>query len=216
VYFKFPIQPGRAVTPSSADNKIWCADETSDPPSPPVTVPWSGLYFGFSIQEADQRAAAGFKNDPSFKNYTRERLAQLFTQGLHYLLHYPSPADEFMAKAASKELQPQLVCFPWAMLEARGRHGIFELSEKNDASFASAVSQVAATTSMAISMFERLAKFAGEKHEGQHIPPVIAITSTGPNTTVYLTYCEIIDDKLRDHVRARTCTMSWGGKVLTD
>jgi hypothetical protein len=216
VYFEFPIQPGRAVTSSSADNEIWRADETSDPPSPPVTVPTSGLYFGFSVQEADQRAATGFKNDPSFNNYTRQRLAQLLTQGLHCLLHYPSPADEVMAKAASKELQPHLVCFPWAMLEARGRQGIFEFSEKDDASFASAVSQVAATASMATSMFERLARFADEKHEGQHIPPVIAITSIGPNTTVYLSYCEIVDDKLRDHVRARTCTLYWGGKVLTE
>jgi hypothetical protein len=93
------------------------------------------------------------------------------------------------------------------MLEARGRQGIFEFSEKDYVSFASVFSQVTATASMAISMFERLAKFADEKHEGQHIPPVIAITSIGPNTTVYLTYCEIVDDKLRDHVRDRTCTV---------
>ncbi len=206
MYFEFPTQPGRAVTHSSADNEIWRAGETSDPPSPPVTVATPGLYFGFSVQEADQRAATGFKNDSSFNNYTRQRLAQLLPQGLHSLLHYPSPADEAMAKAASKELQPNLVCFPWAMLEACGRHGVFEISEANDASSASAVSQVSTTASMAISMFERLAKFADEKHEGQHIPPVIAITSIGPNTTVYLTYCEIVDDKLRDHVRDRTCT----------
>lgn len=63
-------------------------------------------------------------------------------------------------------------------------------------------------------MFERLAKFADEKHEGQHIPPVIAITVAGANTTVWLAYCDIVDDKLRDHVRALTC--SWGGEVLTD
>jgi hypothetical protein len=216
VYFELPIQPGRAVTPSSADNEIWRPDETLDPPSPPVTVPTSGLYFGFSVQEADQRATTGFQNDPSFNNYTRERLAQLLTQGLNYLLDYPSPADEAMAKAANKVLQPHLVCFPWAILETRGRYGIFEFSEENDASFANAISQVAATASMAISMFERLAKFADEKHEGQHIPPLIAITSIGPNTTVYVTYCEIVDDKLRDHVRDRTCTVYFGGNLLTD
>jgi len=51
-------------------------------------------------------------------------------------------------------------------------------------------------------MFERLAKFADEKHDGKHIPPVIAIKSVGANTTVWLAYSDIGDDKIRDQVRA--------------
>lgn len=190
-----------AVTPSRADNKLWRATTTLDPPKPPTTIPTPGLYFGFSVQKADQRAAMGFRNDSSFGNYTREQLAKLTTQGLRCELHVPSSDDEAMAQTTSKELQPQLVCFPWGIFEA---YGVFKSPEANDVSFASAVSQVSAAASTALSMFERLAKFADEKHGGQHIPPVIAITSVGANTTVWLAYCDIVDDKIRDHVRALT------------
>ena len=190
-----------AVTPSRADNKLWRATTTLDPPKPPTTIPTPGLYFGFSVQKADQRAAMGFRNDSSFGNYTREQLAKLTTQGLRCELHVPSSDDEAMAQTTSKELQPQLVCFPWGIFEA---YGVFKSPEANDVSFASAVSQVSAAASTALSMFERLARFADEKHGGQHIPPVIAITSVGANTTVWLAYCDIVDDKIRDHVRALT------------
>jgi hypothetical protein len=81
-----------------------------------------------------------------------------------------------MAQTTSKEPQPQLICFPWGIFEA---YGVFKSPKANDVSFASAVSQVSAAASTALSMFERLAKFADEKHNGQHIPPVIAITSVG-------------------------------------
>ncbi|RDL30186.1 uncharacterized protein BP5553_10464 [Venustampulla echinocandica] len=178
------------------DNEIWRDAATFDLPKPPTTIPTSGLYFGFSVQKADQRAATGFRNDPSFDNYTREQLAQLTTQGLHSALPVPSSVDEAMVHASSKEPQPQLVCFPWGIF---GACGVFKSPEAKDVSFASAVSQVFAAASTAISMFERLAKFADEKHDGQHIPPVIAITSVGASTTVWLAYCDIVDDKIRDH-----------------
>jgi hypothetical protein len=71
----------------------------------------------------------------------------------------------------------------------------------NNLLFTKTVSLASSAISTALSMFERLAKFADEKHDGQHIPPVIAITSVGPNTTVWLAYCDIIDDQYRDHVR---------------
>jgi hypothetical protein len=206
VYFEFPIQTNGAVTPPSADNETWRATETRDPHEHPTKTPGSGLYFGFFVQKFNQRVTTGFKNDPSFNNYTREQLAQLSKEGLQFLLHDPSSVDKGIAQTASKEPQPQLVCFPWAIFEAHRWHGIFEFPE-TDGSFASDASRVSATASIALSMFERLAKFADEKHEGQHIPPVIAITVAEANTTVWLAYCDIVDDKLRDHVRALRC--SW-------
>ena len=193
--------PWQVVTPSRAENEIWRTTATLGPPKPPTTIPTAGLYFGFSVQKADQRTATGFRNDSSFDNYTREKLAQLTTQGRHCMLHIPSSVDEAMAQMTTKEPQPQLVCFPWGIFEV---YGVFESPEANDVSFASAVSQVSAAASTALSMFERLAKFADEKHDGQHIPPVIAITSVGANTTVWLAYCDIVDDKICDHVRALT------------
>lgn len=50
-------------------------------------------------------------------------------------------------------------------------------------------------------MFEKLARFANVKQDGQHIPPVITITSVGPDTTVWLAFSDIIDEQYRDHVR---------------
>lgn len=194
---QYPIYPDRSVTTSSVDNEIWRDTATLDLPKSPTTVSTSGLYFGFSVQKADQRAAAGFRNDPSFDNYTREQLAQLTAQGLHCTLPVPSLVDEAIVDTSSKEPQAQKVCFPWGVFQACG---VFKSPETKDVSFESAVSQVSAAASIALSMFERLAKFADEKHNGQHIPPVIAITSEGASTTVWLAYCEIVDDKTRDHV----------------
>lgn len=200
MYFKYPILSDRTVTPSRADSEIRRAAATLDLSKPPTTIPTPSLYFGFSVQNSDQRAATGFRNDSSFDNYTREQLAQLTTKGLHCVLPVPSSVDEAMAQTISKEAQPQLICFPWGIFEA---YGVFKSPEADDVS-ASAVSQVSAAASTALSMFERLAKFADEKHDGQHIPPVIAITSVGANTTVWLAYCDIVDDKIRDHVRGLT------------
>ncbi len=111
------------------------------------------------------------------------------------MLHLPSSVDEAKVQMTG-EGAPLLVCFPWAIFEA---YGVFKLHEANDVSFPSRISAAAST---ALSMFERLAKFADDKHDGQHIPPVIAITSVGAKTTVWLAYCDIINDKIRDHVRA--------------
>lgn len=144
-----------------------------------------------------KKAATGFKKDPSFNYCTREQLSQLSRQGLQFLLHDSSSVDEGISQTASKEPQPHLVCFPWAIFEAHGWHRIFECLGKDD---------VSATASIALSMFEKLAKFADEKHESQHISPVIAITVAGANTTVWLAYCDIVDNKLQDHVRALTCS----------
>jgi UDP-N-acetylmuramyl pentapeptide synthase len=104
-----------------------------------------------------------------------------------------------MAQTTSKEPHHQPICFPWGIFEACG---VPESPEANDASFTIAVSQLSADVSTCLSMFEKLARFADEKHDGQHIPPVIAITSVGAKTTVWFAYCDIVDDKIRDHVRA--------------
>lgn len=194
---EYPIYPNRLVTSSRVDNEISRDIATFNQPKPPTTNPTSGLYFGFSVQKSEQRAARGFRNDPSFDNYTREQLAQLTTNGLNCALPLPSSVDEARVATGSKEPQPQLVCFPWGIFEACGA---LKSPEAKDASFASVVSQVSAAASAALSIFEGLAKFADEKRNGQHIPPVIAITSVAASTTVWLAYCDIVDDKIRDHV----------------
>jgi hypothetical protein len=111
------------------------------------------LYFGFPVRtEADQKIA-GFRNDPTLRNYTTDILSQLALKGLR--------------------------CIP-----------VLETSCK---------ASVAA--SGALTMLERLARFADVKADSQHIPPVITITSVGPNATVWLAFSDIIDDQYREHVR---------------
>lgn len=198
MFFEYPIYHNRVVIPRRANNEIRRATATLYPSKSLTTIPMTGLSFGFSVQEADQRAVTGLRNDPSFDNYTREQLAKLNTEGLYCVLDVPSLVNETVAQTTSKEPKPQLICFPWGIFEA---YGVFKSPEANDISFASAISQVSAVASTALSMFERLAKFADERHDGQHIPPVSAITSVGANTTVWLASCDIVDDKIRDHVR---------------
>lgn len=208
MFFEYPIYPDRSITTSSVDNETWRDTPSLVPPKPPTTNPTSGVHFGFSVQNADQQVATGFGNDPSFDNYTKEQLAQLATQGLHYGLSVPSSGDDATVHMSSKEPQPQLVCFPWGIFEACGA---FKSPEANDVSFEMTASRVSAAASTALSMFGRLARFADEKHDGQHIPPVIAITSVGASTTVWLAYSDIIDDKIRDHVRGLThVRKKWG------
>jgi hypothetical protein len=101
--------------------------------------------------------------------------------------------DFLISVNMGSDIYPPHVCFPWAVVQV---HGI--MTKEFSSAAVSCASTVAST---ALSMLERLAKFADEKHDGQHIPPVISITSNGSKTTVWLIYCEIVDEKLRDHVR---------------
>lgn len=158
----------------------------------------TGLHFGFPVQELDQRAAKGFRHDSSFENYTREQLDKLTAQGLHCVLDVSSSVDEATAQTSINEPHPQIICFPWAIFEA---YEDFKSSESNDVSLGNAVSQMSAPVSTALLMFEKLARFADEKYDSQHIPPVIAITSFGEHTTVWLAYCDIVDGSIRNHVR---------------
>jgi hypothetical protein len=94
------------ITASRAENEIRRGSAALNQPKPPTTLPTPSLYFGFSVQEVDKRAAAGFRNDSLFENYTREQLARLTTQGLYYMPNITSLVDKAMAQTTSKEPQP--------------------------------------------------------------------------------------------------------------
>jgi hypothetical protein len=179
----------RLITLNRADIGFWRA--IPDPPKHPSHQPSPSLYFGFPIHKIDganQKTAKGFQKDSSFNNYTLENFAKLSMNGLQCVpfARFPRVAED------------PSVCFPWAIVQVLST---FTCDEPNDASFTHMVSEASAAASIALSMFERLAKFADEKQDGQHIPPVVVITSVGAKTIVWLAYCEIVDDRLRDHVR---------------
>jgi hypothetical protein len=179
----------KPITLNRAETGLWCAKP--DPPKDPSHQPSPSLYFGFPIRKidgADQKIAKGFQKDSSFNNYTLTNFAKLTMNGLQCV-----PFARLPLVAGDP-----LVCFPWAIVQVLGT---FTSDKPNDASFTDTVSEASAAASIALSMFERLAKFADEKQDGQHIPPVVVITSVGAKTIVWLAYCEIVDDRLRDHVR---------------
>jgi hypothetical protein len=148
------------------------------------------LYFGFPVLKTDQKPTRGFQKDSSFDNYTLPRLSLLTKHGLYWV-----PVAE--CRFEEDGLQPQPVCFPWAIVQVFGTL----LSDRvKDTFLKDMVSETSAAASTALSVFETLARFADEKHDGQHIPPVSVITSMGSKITVWLAYCDIVDNQLRDHV----------------
>jgi hypothetical protein len=181
------------ITLIRAGETAWRA---SSDPNAPGAIPGPTLYFGFpvirSIKQSDNATTLGFQKDPSFDNYTSAKLAQLAKHGFQYL-----PAAKSLGK------NRPFICFPWAIVELYR-----SASEDKSTSkiFGDTESRALDISSIALSMLEHLARFADEKHDGQHIPPVVTITvhedfSSRNNINVWLTYCEIVDERIRDHVR---------------
>jgi hypothetical protein len=175
----------KSITHRRAGERVWRVD--SDDPKLQSTIPGPTLYFGFPIKKSGDATATGFQKDPSFNNYTSRTLAQLSKHGFRCLP---------VAKPIGKK-RP-LVCFPWAIVEL---YGLVPEDKPNHAFFENTISRASDASSTSLSMLEILARFADEKHDGQHVPPVVTITSIGEDIRVWLAYCEIVDEQLRDHVR---------------
>lgn len=93
---------------------------------------------------------------------------------------------------------------------------IFQLKEsvstiadgKTDDTVVETTLQASLAATGALAMLESLARVAEVKQYGQHIPPVITITSVGSKTSVWLAFSDIISDEYRDHVRYLNPTRS--------
>jgi hypothetical protein len=164
------------------------------------TDPKPDLYVGFPVHNAEDPKIAGFRNDPSLQNYTVDTLSQLAMKGLRSIPVSSSLTNVAEMKRDRTELQFPLLCFPWCIIQLKGVEKAAEIEGNND-SVLELSCQASIATSGALAMLEKLARFADVKQDGQHIPPVITITSVGPNTTVWLAFSDIIDEQYRDHVR---------------
>jgi hypothetical protein len=183
---------------NSAENELW--DTDLDPSRSSRTNPKPDLHLGFPIHNAEHHKLAGFRNDPSLQNFTVDALFQLAMKGLRCIPVSSSLTGVAEMKRDSIELQVPLLCFPWCIIQLKGVEKAAEIKENDDSALETSVKASIAATG-ALAMLETLARFADVKQDGQHIPPVITITSVGPNTTVWLAYSDIIDDQYRDHVR---------------
>jgi hypothetical protein len=153
------------------------------------------LCFGFPIYNTGDQKIEGLRNSPSLKTFTFDLLSKLAKEGLRC-----TPASGSHTKMAETgknnvRLQSPTICFPWCIMQQ-----VAPTKESEDLEL-EVFRRAAIAASPALSMFERLARLADEKQDGQHIQPVITITSVGPNTTLALAYSEIVDAQYTDHVR---------------
>jgi hypothetical protein len=181
----------------SAENEVW--DTNLDPSRSSDTIPKPDLYFGFPVRTEEDQKIAGFRNDPTLRNYTTDILSQLALKGLRCIPVSGSLTNVAEARRYNTEVQPPLVCFPWCIIQLKGVDKAAVMEENRDPVLETSC-QASVAASGALTMLERLARFADVKADGQHIPPVITITSVGPNTTVWLAFSDIIDDQYREHV----------------
>jgi hypothetical protein len=129
------------------------------------------------------------------KTFTFDLLSKLAKKGLRC-----TPASGSHMKMAETgknnvRLQSPMICFPWCIMQQ-----VAPTEESEDLEL-EVFRRASIAASPALSMFEQLARLADEKQDGQHIQPVITITSVGPNTTLALAYSEIVDAQYTDHVR---------------
>lgn len=177
-----------------AENQVWATD--LDPSQHLHANPKPDLAFGFPVYNPENQKAVGFKNDPFLQNYTINTLSRLAMSGLRAV---PAAGPLTGTPEVKRDSTEQLLCFPWCIIQSKGL-GKAAASDQNEDLVSETICQASVAASGALSLLEKLARFADSKQDGQHIPPVIVITSVGPDTTVWLAFSEIIDDQYRDHV----------------
>jgi hypothetical protein len=175
------------LTSNSAESDVWDTSSQSSPKG--------DFCLGFPIYKTWDRKIAGLRNSPSLQNFTFDFLSKLAKQGLRC-----TPVSSFHTQMAETErsstgLQLPAVCFPWCIMQQMA-----PVKEREDLDL-EMFRRASIAASSALSMFEQLARFADVKQDGEHIQPVITVTSVGPNTTVGLAYSDIIDAQYTDHVR---------------
>lgn len=184
---------------NSAGPETWDTDSNVTQSSDKIPSP--DLYLGFSVQNAMHQKLARFRDNQSSKNFSASILKQLTVNGLRSVPVAKSLTSIAEMKSDNTEQNIPLLCFPWCILQLKQAEGLARADENDDTLLKTTLEGSSAAT-ISLSMFEKLSRFADVKQNGQHIPPVITITSVGSNTTVWLAYSEIVDEKYRDHVRA--------------
>ncbi|RFU34232.1 hypothetical protein B7463_g2187, partial [Scytalidium lignicola] len=193
-------------TVSCVADQIWDANLDTNQSLP--TNPNPDLCFGFILHDIKDQNNSQFTNDPFLRNFTSSTLSQLSMKGLRYVpTSTPSMNNARMKKGIKKsKYQPQ--CFPWCVVQLSGFEKTASNEEIDNLGLETAL-QVSNAASKALSMFEILARHAEAKQNGEHIPPVVSITSVGPNTTVWLAFSDIIDDRYREHAMLEI----WKGNI---
>lgn len=104
------------------------------------------------------------------QNFSLETLDQLNRFGLQYC-----PLDPFKGQSYSLQ-KPH--CFPWLIAE-------YKVAAKQTEK---CVCQAANAGTAALMLFQTAARFASDKVQGRHVPPVVTITTTSNIIKVWIMY----------------------------
>ncbi|KAF5671400.1 hypothetical protein FDENT_10939 [Fusarium denticulatum] len=112
----------------------------------------------------------------SVESFSYSALEELYQYGLR-----PSPFNAFKKGVTEKHLR----CFPWLIIEMKKKHtqrGLINKSKEE------ASCQAANGSGCAVRLNQIAAKFAVELPGQGQIPPIPAVTTTGPEVKVWITY----------------------------
>lgn len=113
------------------------------------------------------------------QNFTLETLDQLKRFGLQYC-----PLDSSKGKPKPDSAQ-SLHCFPWLIAE-------YKVAEKQKEK---CLCQAANAGTAALMLLQTAARFATDKLDNRHVPPVVTITTTSNYIKVWMMYCTTKDSE---------------------
>jgi hypothetical protein len=114
------------------------------------------------------------------ENFSLDVLDSLWQNGLQFCLSTKSNESD---RYRPRELQ----CFPWLIIEhKRANPGKAEIEK--------CYCQAANAGSAALMMLQTAAKYAENRDQGQHVPPVVTITTISKEVRVWVVF-----DRRRDH-----------------
>ena len=167
-----------------------------------LTRPKPDGAFYFAVHERETRKEAredsrtssrwqwtGTPHGKLVENFSFDHIDRLHDHGLQYNCLISLDGERYRPK--------DFQCFPWLVIEnKKGAKGTAR----------SCYCQVANATSAALMLLQTAARFAENRHECQHVPPVLGISTVGELVRVWITYDRQEDFKHTYVSISMTCT----------
>lgn len=193
------IMASRTNSPFRQENVLWTDLQASDsqesdsedtdsedtdsrkanPDIPRRTYPKPDLTYGFPIISPTKSSPKGFVRDEYIQSFSLSVLGKLRTKRVHSAA--TSGLRNWILKGDDGKLKaPDLLCFPWAIVETKHCLGSSGEVEK-------CYCQAANASADAFSLQEQLLTVAFD-NTPRTLSPIIAFTCIGPRIKVWLTY----------------------------
>ncbi|KAF1981097.1 hypothetical protein K402DRAFT_343095 [Aulographum hederae CBS 113979] len=187
-------------------NKRWDAavDARSSAELDDLPIPDPNLFFGYPVTNQDSTKLRGIQRSATAQAFSVASLASILRSGV---VATPTTFTELMAHNRNidnpRPFFPEpfldvdtadLVAFPFAIVEYKSNS-----SASSDSH--STYHQAANAASATLKMFEKLCLHPGEFQDIRKVPPVVAITTIGPEVRVWLAHSFIDSEGKVGHVR---------------